>query len=62
MKKAITIIGLFTLMLVVTSFTTPNQIGGRGEVGTGNYHIGGRGEVGTGNYEIGGKGEAGTGN
>ena len=28
MKKAFTIIGLFTLMLVVTSFTTPNEIGG----------------------------------
>jgi len=28
MKKLATTIGLFTLMLIVTSFTTPNEIGG----------------------------------
>ncbi len=28
MKKLATIIGLLSLMLVVTSFTTPNKIGG----------------------------------
>ena len=32
MKKVFTIIGLFTLMLVVTSFTTPNEIGGGNEL------------------------------
>ena len=28
MKKLATTIGLFTLMLLVTSFTTPNEVGG----------------------------------
>ena len=28
MKKLATTIGLFTLMLIVTSFTTPNEVGG----------------------------------
>ena len=48
MKKLATTFGLLALMLIVTSFTTPT-IGGRGQVGTGNYDIGGRGQVGTGN-------------
>ena len=46
MKKLATTFGLLALMLIVTSFTTPSEIGGRGQVGTGNYEIGGRGQVG----------------
>ena len=60
MKKFTTVFGLLSLMLLLTSFTSP--IGGRGQVNTGNFEIGGRGEVGTGNFEIGGRGEVGTGN
>ena len=48
MKKLATTFGLLALMLIVTSFTTPSEIGGRGSVGTGQYEIGGRGSVGTG--------------
>jgi len=40
MKKLATIIGLLSLMLVVTSFTTPNNIGGRSQEPT--LSIGGR--------------------
>ena len=47
MKKFTTVFGLLSLMLLLTSFTSP--IGGRGQVNTGNFEIGGRGEVGTGN-------------
>jgi hypothetical protein len=50
MKKLATTIGLLALMLIVTSFTTPAEIGGGGK-GTG-----GKG-VGTGNFEIGGGGK-----
>lgn len=28
MKKAITTIGLFSMMMILTSFTTPSEIGG----------------------------------
>ena len=61
MKKLATTFGLLALMLIVTSFTTPSEIGGRGPVGTGQYEIGGRGPVGTGQYDIGGRGPVGTG-
>jgi hypothetical protein len=61
MKKLATTFGLLALMLIVTSFTTPSEIGGRGSVGTGQYEIGGRGSVGTGQYDIGGRGSVGTG-
>ena len=60
MKKAFTIIGLFTLMLVVTSFTTPNEIGGSGGKSTtpGILSIGGSGGKSTtpGILSIGGSG------
>ena len=77
MKKSLLIIGLFSLMMVLTSFTAPNETGGekqgdRGTVGTGNFDTGGekqgdRGTVGTGNYDTGGekqgdRGTVGTGN
>jgi hypothetical protein len=36
MKKLVSTFGLLTLMLIVTSFTTPNETGGRGnEIGLG---------------------------
>ena len=66
MKKLATTFGLLALMLIVTSFTTPNEIGGgkssQGGLGTSNggYEIGGgkssQGGLGTSNggYEIGG--------
>ena len=71
MKKSFLIIGLFSLMMVLTSFNTPSETGGegakgdRGTVGTGNYDTGGegakgdRGTVGTGNYDTGGEGAKG---
>ena len=61
MKKSAIISALFTMMLVLTSFNSPSEIGGRGTVGTGSYEIGGRGTVGTGSYNIGGRGTVGTG-
>ncbi len=30
MKKSLLIIGLFSLMMVLTSFSTPNETGGKG--------------------------------
>jgi hypothetical protein len=64
MKKLATTFGLLALMLIVTSFTTPNEVGGKG-TGLGNggniyYEVGGKG-TGLGNggniyYEVGGKG------
>ena len=49
MKKSAIISALFTMMLVLTSFSTPNEIGGKG-VGTNStpteFEIGGKG-VGT---------------
>ncbi len=65
MKKSLVIFGLFSLMMVLTSFTSPIEIGGRDRnVGTGNFEIGGRDRnVGTGNFEIGGRDRnVGTGN
>ena len=61
MKKLATTFGLLALMLIVTSFTTPN-IGGRQDSGTGNYDLGGRQDSGTGNYDLGGRQDSGTGN
>ena len=57
MKKSFLIIGLFSLMMVLTSFNTPSETGEksgeRGTVGTGSYDTGEksgeRGTVGTGN-------------
>jgi hypothetical protein len=47
MKKLATTFGLLALMLVVTSFTSPNEIGGKGTsdrgVGNTQFEIGGRG-------------------
>ena len=48
MKKFTTLFGLVILMITVTSFTIPQEIGSRGSVGTGSYDIGSRGSVGTG--------------
>jgi hypothetical protein len=65
MKKFTTAFGLLSLMLLLTSFTSPVEIGGRDRnVGTGNFEIGGRDRnVGTGNFEIGGRDRnVGTGN
>ena len=62
MKKLATTFGLLALMLIVTSFTTPSEIGGKGPVGTGGYDIGGKGPVGTGGFNVGGKITVGTGN
>lgn len=68
MKKLATTFGLLALMLIVTSFTTP-EIGGKGTPGTkdpigGQFEIGGKGTpdpgtkdpIGGGQFEIGGKG------
>ena len=62
MKKLTTTFGLLALMLIVTSFTTPTEIGGRQNSGTGNYDIGGRQNSGTGNFDLGGRQNSGTGN
>ena len=45
MKKLATTFGLLALMLIVTSFTTPNEIGGKssnGGLNTGTFNIGGK--------------------
>jgi len=46
MKKLATTFGLLALMLIVTSFTTPNEIGGKssnGGLSTGStFNIGGK--------------------
>ena len=57
MKKLATIIGLLSLMLVVTSFTTTSNIGGKeSHGGPGVYSIGGKeSHGGPGIYSIGGK-------
>ena len=59
MKKLATIIGLLSLMLVVTSFTTPSKIGGNGKpVGDYTSQIGGNGKpVGDYTSQIGGNGK-----
>ena len=61
MKKLATTFGLLALMLIVTSFTTPNEIGGKssnGGLSTGSFNIGGKssnGGLSTGTFNIGGK-------
>ena len=61
MKKLATTFGLLALMLIVTSFTTPSEIGGKntpGDLGTGGFNIGGKntpGDLGTGGTGLGGK-------
>jgi hypothetical protein len=55
MKKLATTFGLLALMLIVTSFTTPNETGGRGGKGTG---LGNPGNIFS---ETGGRGGKGTG-
>ena len=50
MKKLATTFGLLALMLVVTSFTTPNEIGGKNSQGTlepNIFSIGGKNSQGT---------------
>lgn len=42
MKKSLVIFGLFSLMLVLTSFTSSNEIGGRSSDGGFITEIGGR--------------------
>lgn len=62
MKKLATTFGLLALMLIVTSFTTPNEIGGKGTPivkDLGQYQIGGKGTPivkDLGQFQIGGKG------
>jgi hypothetical protein len=66
MKKLATTFGLLALMLVVTSFTSPNEIGGKSTQGTlqvPTYNIGGKSTQGTlqvPTYNIGGKSTQGT--
>ena len=61
MKKLATTFGLLALMLIVTSFTTPNEIGGKrsnGGLNTSTFNIGGKssnGGLNTGTFNIGGK-------
>ena len=61
MKKLATTFGLLALMLIVTSFTTPNEIGGKssnGGLSTSTFNIGGKssnGGLSTGTFNIGGK-------
>ena len=44
MKKSIAIFGLFLMMVSLTSFTSANEIGGRGtDIPVGQIEIGGRG-------------------
>ena len=54
MKNLATIFGLLTLMLVVTSFTTPSDIGGGRTVGEFTLSIGGGRTVGEYTSPIGG--------
>ena len=42
MKKLATTFGLLALMLIVTSFTTPSDIGGKKDPETGSFDIGGK--------------------
>ncbi len=55
MKKSFLIIAMFSLMMVLTSFTTPNEIGGKSS--TGELNIGGKSS--TGEFTIGGKSSTG---
>ena len=57
MKKLATTFGLLALMLIVTSFTTPEIGGGKGsDSSTGQYEVGGGkgSSSSTGQFEIGG--------
>ena len=58
MKKSIAIFGLFLIMVSLTSFTSANEIGGRGtDIPVGQIEIGGRGtDIPVGQIEIGGRG------
>ena len=51
MKKSLVIFSLFSLMMVLTSFTTPNEIGGRSQIPS--FEIGGRSQIPS--FEIGGR-------
>ena len=61
MKKLATTFGLLALMLIVTSFTTPNEVGGKstpikGDIGQ--FQVGGKstpikGDIGQ--FQVGGK-------
>ncbi|GEC78461.1 hypothetical protein B0A61_10765 [Flavobacterium aquatile LMG 4008 = ATCC 11947] len=51
MKKSLVIFSLFSLMMVLTSFTAPTEIGGRSQVPS--FEIGGRSQVPS--FEIGGR-------
>jgi hypothetical protein len=51
MKKLATTFGLLALMLIVTSFTTPNEIGGQSQKPT--FDIGGQSQRPT--FDIGGQ-------
>jgi len=51
MKKSLVIFGLFSLMMVLTSFTSPVEIGGRSSQGE--FAIGGRSSQGE--FAIGGR-------
>ena len=55
MKKSFLIFAMFSLMLVLTSFTTPTEIGGRSSDGGLISEIGGRSSDGGLIYEIGGR-------
>ena len=46
MKKSLLIIGLFSLMMVLTSFTSPNETGGNKTVGEFTRETGGNKTVG----------------
>ena len=63
MKKSLLIIGLFSLMMVLTSFTSPNETGGNKTIGefttggnktVGEFTTGGNKTIGEFTYETGG--------
>ena len=54
MKKSLIIFGLFSLMMVLTSFNTPNEIGGGTNTPVGQFEIGGGTNTPVGQFEIGG--------
>ena len=55
MKKFASTLGLLVLMLVVTSFTTPTEIGGKSNPDPGMLSIGGKSNPDPGMLSIGGK-------
>ena len=59
MKKLISTFGLLMLMMVVTSFTTPNETGGKSSTGGLNFETGGKSSTGGLNVETGGKSSTG---